>query len=101
MTDSQVYIYDNIIQVNNELMEQEVKPDGFQCYNIHHESIILDLFTNSDIYENDSYASYVDWKIEKIPETNPMRLEFNIDKPETDLKRKISTSTSTTMRSVI
>ena len=87
MTDSQVYISNNILQVMNELMKQEVKSDGIQCYNIHHESIILDLFTKSDIYDNDSYASYADWKIEKTPGTNPKKLEFNIDKPETDLKK--------------
>ena len=45
MTDSQVYISNNILQVMNELMKQEVKSDSIQCYNIHHESILLGLFT--------------------------------------------------------
>ena len=68
-------------------MKQEVKSDGTQCYNIHHELILSDLFTKSDIYDNDSYASYADWKIEKTPEANTKKLEFNINKPETDLKK--------------
>ena len=54
---------------------------------MHHELILLNLFTNDDIYNNNSYASYADWKIEKTPETNPEKLEFNIDKPETDLQK--------------
>ena len=49
-----------VMQVMHELMKQEVKSDSIQWYNINHESILLDLFTNGDIYENDSYASWVD-----------------------------------------
>ena len=71
----------------NHLIKPEVTPDGIQCYNIHHESILSDLFTKSDIYDNDSYASYADWEIEKTPEANPKKLKFNINKPETDLKK--------------
>ena len=87
MTDSQVCISNNIIQVMHDLMKQEVTLVGIQCYNIHHALILSGLFTNSDIYDNGSYASYTDWKIEKIPETNPKKLEFNIDKHETDPKK--------------
>ena len=47
----------------------------------------MDLFTESDIYNNYSYASYADWEIEKTPEANPKKLEFNIDKPERDLRK--------------
>ena len=69
-------------------MKQEVKPNGIQHYNIHQKkTIILDLFTESDIYNNYSYASFADWEIEKTPEANPKKLEFNIDKPETGLKK--------------
>ena len=73
MADSQVYIFNDIIQVMNDLMKQEEKSVGIQCYNIRHESIISDLFTKIDIYDNDSYASYADWKIEKTPEANPKK----------------------------
>ena len=54
MTDSQVHtsIDNNILQVMNELKKQQVKLDSIQCYNIHHESILLDLFTEIDIYDN-------------------------------------------------
>ena len=65
---------------------QVYTPDGIQYYNIHHGSILSDLFTNGDIYDNDSYASYADWKIEKTPKINPKKLEFNINKPEIYLK---------------
>ena len=76
-----------VIQVTNELMKQEMKPNGTQYYNIHQKSIILDLYTESDICDNFSYASYASWEIEKTPEANPKKLEFNINKPETDLKK--------------
>ena len=87
ITDSQVHTTNNTIQVTNEMMEQEVKPYGIQCYNIHQESILVDVFTESDIYNNYSYASFADWEIEKTPEANPKKLEFSINKPETDLKK--------------
>ena len=47
----------------------------------------MDIVTNSDLYDNDSYASYANWKIKKTHEADPKKLEFNIDKPETDLKK--------------
>ena len=87
MTDSQLYTSNDILQVMNELMKQEVKSNGIQCYNIHHESSLSDLIARSDIYNNDSYVLYADWKIEKIPEANPKKIEFNINKPNTDLKK--------------
>ena len=60
ITNSQVHTTNDVIQVTNELMKQEVKSDGIQCYNIHHESILLDIFTDSDIYDNYSSVSYAD-----------------------------------------
>ena len=56
MADSQMPITDNIIQVMNDLVKQEVTPDRIKFYNIHYESIILDLFTNGDLYDNASYT---------------------------------------------
>ena len=61
--------------------------DKIQFYNIYHESILLDLFTNNDLYDADNYVLYVDWKTEKKPEIDLKKVEFNIDKPETDLKK--------------
>ena len=87
MLDSQVFIIEDVIQVVTDFVKEEVTPDGIQCYNIHHESILLAIFTNGDLYDNDSYAFYADWKIEKTPETDPKKIEFDIDKPETDLKK--------------
>ena len=49
--------------------------------------ILLDLVTESDIYNNYSYTPCVDWKIEKTPEAHPEKLEFNINKPGIDLKK--------------
>ena len=43
--------------------------------------------TESDIYDNYSYTSCINWENEKTPETRSKMLEFNIDKPETDLKK--------------
>ena len=55
----------NAIQVTNELMNQGMKTDGIQYYNIHQKLILLDLVTESDIYNNYSYASFADLEIEK------------------------------------
>ena len=85
MTDSQVYTSNDVLQVMNDLMKQEVKSGGIQCYNIHHELILFDLFTGNDIYNNDSYVSYADWEIEKTPEANLEKIELDINKPETNL----------------
>ena len=57
MADSQASTTEDVIQVVNDLVKQEVIPDGIQCYNIHHESILSDIFTNSALYDNNSYAS--------------------------------------------
>ena len=94
-------ITDDVIQVVNDLVEQGVTQDGIQCYNIHHEHILSNLFTNGNLYDNKSYASYADWKIEKTPEIDPKKIEFDIKKPETDLKKIDSISTSMTMRLMI
>ena len=87
ITDSQMHTTNDTIQLTNKLMKQEVKPEGTERYNLHQESIISDFFTESDIYDNYSYASFADWEIEKIPKYNQKKLEFNIEKPETDLKK--------------
>ena len=49
--------------------------------------IISNIVTESYFYNNYSYASCVNWEIEKTSETHQKKLEFNIDKPETDLKK--------------
>ena len=46
--------------------------------------------TESDIYGNYSYTSYVNWEIEKISETPSKKIEFNMNKPETGLKKTSS-----------
>ena len=79
MVDSQVSITEDVIQVVNDMVKQEVIPGGIQFRNIHHELILLDLFTNNDIYDNDSYASDADWKVGKKPETHLEKIVFNID----------------------
>ena len=64
-----------------------MKTDGIQCYNTHQELVISNIVTESGIYDNYCYASCVNWEIKKTPETNSKKLEFNINKPETDLKK--------------
>ena len=61
--------------------------DCVQCYNTHQKSILSDLVTESDIYDNYSYVSCINQKIEKTLEAHPKKIEFNINKPETDLKK--------------
>ena len=70
MVDLQVHITENTIQIVNDMVKQKVTPDKIQFYNIYHESFLLDLFTNGDLYDADNYASYADWKTEKKPETD-------------------------------
>ena len=70
ITDSQMYTTNNARRTTNELTNQGVKTDGIQCYNTHQESIILDLVTESDIYNNYSHTSFVDWEIQKISEAH-------------------------------
>ena len=86
-TDSQVDTTTNARMETNELMNQGVYTRGVQCYSSHHESIILNIVTENYIYNNYSYASFVNWEIEKTPKTHPKKLEFDIDKPETGLKK--------------
>ena len=47
----------------------------------------MNIVTESDIYDDYSYASCVNWEIEKTPERYQKKLEFNIEKPETGLKK--------------
>ena len=86
ITDPQIHTTNNARRTTNELMNQGVNTEGVQCYSTHQESILSDLVTGSDIYDNYSYASFVDWEIEKTPEAHPKKLEFNINKSETGLK---------------
>ena len=64
-----------------------MKTTNDQYYNKHQKSILLDRVTKSDIYDNYSYTSCVFWEIEKTSETHLKKLEFNIDKPETGIKK--------------
>ena len=72
---------------NNKLTNQGVKTADDQYHNIHQELILSNTVTESNIYDNYSYTSYINWEIEKTPETNSKKLEFSIDKPETGLKK--------------
>ena len=45
------------------------------------------MVTENDIYDNYSYVSIADWEIKKTLEAHLKKLEFNIDKPEIDLKK--------------
>ena len=69
------------------MINQGVKTDSVQYYKTHQELVISNLVTESDIYDNYSYTSCVKWGIEKIPETHPKKLEFNINKAEIGLMK--------------
>ena len=77
--------------MNDKPSNQGVKTADDQCHNTHQESILSNTVTESDIYDNYSYTSCINWEIEKTPETHSKKLEFKIDKSETGLK-KISIS---------
>ena len=70
------------------LTNQGVKTTNDQYYTTHQTLILLNIVAENDIYGNYSYTSCVNWEIEKTPETPQKRLEFNINKPETGLKKK-------------
>ena len=48
---------------------------------------LYQIVTESNIYNNYSYTSCINWEIKKTPETHLKKLEFNIDKPEKGLKK--------------
>ena len=61
--------------------------DDIKYYNTHQESILLDSVTENNTYDSYSHASCVDWEIGKTTEAHPKKLEFNIDKSKTGLKK--------------
>ena len=69
------------------MINQGVKITNVQYYNINQESIISNIITEIDIYNNYSYTSCDYWEIEKLLESHPKKLEFNVNKPEIDLKK--------------
>ena len=87
VTNSKMNTTNTARRATNELINQGVNTDGVQCYNTHQEPIISNLVTESNIYNNYSYVSCVNWEIEKTPEAYLKNLEFNIDNPETGLKK--------------
>ena len=64
------------------LINQGVKTINDRYYNTHQKSILSNTVTESDIYDNYSYTSCVNWEIEKTSETPWKKLEFNIDNPK-------------------
>ena len=75
------------MKVKNDLTNQGVQTVRFQYYITHQELILSKIVKESDICNNYSYISYVNWDIEKTHETHPKHLEFNINKPEAGLKK--------------
>ena len=47
----------------------------------------MNTVTENEIYDNYSYTSRTNWEIEKTPEIHSKKIEFNINKPETGLKK--------------
>ena len=68
-------------------INQGVKTTNTQYYITYQKSILLNIVTENDIYDNYSYTSCVYWEIEKTSETPLKKLEFNMDKPETGLEK--------------
>ena len=87
ITDHQEHTNNDKGKEKNKLISPGVKTANNQYYNTHQELILSNTVTESDIYNNYSYTSCVNWEIEKTPETPSKKLEFNINKPETGLKK--------------
>ena len=89
--DHQINTTNDTRRAKNKLINQGVKTTNestnVHYYNINQELILSNIVTESDIYNNYSYNSCVNWEIEKTLETHPKKLECYIDKPETDLKK--------------
>ena len=80
------YITDHQDHTNNDTGKEKYKlirseKTDNQYYITHQQSILSNTVTESDIYDNYSYTSYMNWEIEKTPDTSSKKLEFNIDKP--------------------
>ena len=73
--------------MNDKPSNQGVKTADNNCHNTHQESILSNTVTENDIYNNYSYTSRINWEIEKTPERHSKKIEFNIDRPETGLKK--------------
>ena len=86
-TDHQEHITNNTRKTKNVLIHQGVKTTNVQYYNTGQELILSNVVIESDIYDNYSYTSWVNWEIEKTSESYPKKLEFVINKPETGLKK--------------
>ena len=84
---SQVHTTTDARIAKNKSINQGVKTADNQCHNKHQEQILSNTVTESDICDNYSYNSRINWEIEKTPETHSKKIEFNIDKPETGLKK--------------
>ena len=72
-TNSQVHATTDARIVNDKPSNQGVKTADDQCHNTHQESILSNKVTESDIYNNYSYTSRINWDIETTPETHSTR----------------------------
>ena len=77
----------DLILIIYKLINQGVNTFNDQYYNTHQKSILSNTVTESDIYNNYSYTSCVNWDIDKTSETPLKNLEFYIDNLETGLKK--------------
>ena len=75
---SYVHTATNDRTTNSKSTNQGVKIAANQCHNIQQESILSNTVTESDIYNNYSYTSYINWDIGKTPEIYSKKLEFKI-----------------------
>ena len=87
INDHQEHTTINTRTAKNKLINQGPKTADTQYYIKHQESILLNIGAESDIYDNYSFTSCDNWEIENTPETHSKKLEFNINKPETGLKK--------------
>ena len=77
----------HFILTKYKLIKQGVKTNNNRCYNTHQKSILLNTVTESDIYNNYSNTSCVNWEIKRTSEIPLKKIEFNIDNLETGPKK--------------
>ena len=72
-TDHQEHTTNNIRRAKNQLINQGVKTTNGHYYSTDQETILSNIVTESNIYNNCSYNLYHNWEIEKTPETHPKK----------------------------
>ena len=70
---------DDVIKVVNDMGVQDKMPFEIKFHNIHHESILSDLYADNHYHADSSCASDDDFEQKKKPEEDLVRPTFDVD----------------------